>query len=60
MQRVETVSRYCPQCERQTRHDRHVTAMGGGDLVLAIATLGVWLVFRVLYKPEFRCVRCGR
>jgi hypothetical protein len=60
MQRTQIKSKYCKTCRKQTRHDRHVTAMGCGDLLLVVCTLGLWLGLRQLFKPGYRCSVCGR
>lgn len=59
MQRAQSISRHCESCRRRTRFERHVTAMGCGDLLLVVLSLGLWLPIRWLLKPGFRCVECG-
>jgi hypothetical protein len=59
MQRSSISRRFCRQCERSTKHERNVTAMGCGDLILVIATCGLWWVVREIAKPKWRCSECG-
>lgn len=59
MQRTELDSRPCPNCGKVTKYERHVTAIGGGDFVLALMSIGLWLLLRQAFKPPFRCSICG-
>lgn len=59
MQRAQLKRRHCRKCGRKTKHERFVTAMGCGDLVLTICTLGLWVVLRHVFTPKFRCSECG-
>ena len=60
MQREQLKHSYCKSCETKTKHVRHVTAMGCGDLLMVICTLGVWVIFRALFTPGYSCDRCGK
>lgn len=60
MQHTQITSRHCATCGRLTKFERHVTPLGGGDFILVLATLGLWLLLRALFKPAFRCSFCGR
>ena len=59
MQRSQLKQRYCPMCKKTTKYERHVTAMGCGDLFMVVFTLGLWLPLRWLFTPGFRCTVCG-
>jgi hypothetical protein len=59
MQRTQIVSKACPTCGTVTKFERHVTAMGCGDLIMVIFTVGLWLLIRQVWKPPFRCSVCG-
>lgn len=59
MERTQLASRHCTHCGTIRKFERHVTAMGGGDLIMIILTLGVWLLLRRLWTPPFRCSVCG-
>ncbi len=59
VQRTQIISRKCRRCRKRTRFERHVTAMGCGDLLLVIATLGLWLILRWLFTPGYRCSICS-
>lgn len=60
MQRHQLKKQYCQHCGEMTRHSRAVTAMGCGDLLMVIVTMGLWLPFRwLLLIPRFRCDKCG-
>ncbi len=60
MQRVEFLRRYCEICEKETKHERHITAMGCGDLVMVLCTWGLWMLVRWFFAPCFRCSVCGK
>lgn len=59
MQKVSIRRQYCGVCNEKTKHERHITAMGCGDLILVIATWGLWLPVRWLFLPSFKCSVCG-
>lgn len=59
MQRSQIKRAYCESCEKETKFERAVTAMGCGDLFLTVCTLGLWVIVRQLFKPAFRCSECG-
>ena len=59
MQRHKIRRQFCNNCQTKTKFERHVTAMGCGDLVMVICTLGIWLIFRLLMTPGWRCSDCG-
>jgi len=60
MQREQIKRMHCKQCGKNTKHERHTTAMGCGDLFMVVITLGIWLIFRELFKPRFHCSECGK
>jgi len=59
MQRVAISRRDCPRCGQPTKHERYVTAMGVGDLILVLFTFGGWWLLREAMKPKWRCSECG-
>jgi hypothetical protein len=59
MQRTAISRYFCRQCGQATKHERNVTAMGCGDLILVIGTCGLWWVIREVTKPKWRCSECG-
>lgn len=60
MQRTQTESKTCKKCGTVTKHERHITAMGCGDLIMVIFTFGIWIIIREVFKPKFRCSVCGK
>lgn len=59
MQRTQLKTAMCNTCGKTSKFERHVTAMGVGDLFMVLITLGTWLALRELFKPKFRCKDCG-
>jgi hypothetical protein len=59
MQRTQLKTAMCKTCGKFSKFERHVTAMGVGDLFMVIITFGLWLVLRELLKPKFCCKECG-
>ncbi len=59
MQREQIKRKFCKTCGKVTKFERHVTAMGCGDLVMVILTMGVWLILRHFLTPPYRCHECG-
>jgi hypothetical protein len=59
MQRTQLKTAMCEICSKNSKFERHVTAMGVGDLFMVIITFGMWLILRELFKPKFRCKDCG-
>lgn len=59
MQRTQLITKHCRQCKARTKFERHVTAMGCGDLLMVLLTLGLWLPLRWLMTPGYRCTQCG-
>ena len=59
MQRSQLKRAHCRTCNKPTKFERHVTAMGCGDLVMVIGTCGLWLIARHLFTPDFVCTECG-
>ena len=59
MQRTQIERRRCRTCGKGTKFERHVTAMGAGDLVMVWMTAGFWLLARHAMTPKFRCSECG-
>jgi len=60
MQRSKIKSKFCRECGKQTKHECHHTALGCGDLLLTILTIGAWILLRWLFAPGFRCTNCGQ
>ncbi len=57
MQRTKISRRFCKNCGKKTKHERHITAMGLGDFIMIIFTCGLWLIARRLevlnsYEPS--------
>jgi hypothetical protein len=46
--------RYCLKCEEQTAHKR---VLGVGTIIMAILTLGLWLLVIPFYPT--RCIHCA-
>lgn len=59
MQRTKIKSKHCRRCKERTKFERHVTAMGCGDLFMVVLTLGLWVVVRHIFTPGWRCTVCG-
>ena len=59
MQRKETKTGVCKCCRKRKRFTRYITAMGCGDLFMVLITFGLWVLFRAIFKPKFRCEGCG-
>lgn len=60
MQRTQIKTAMCKTCGKNKKFERYVTAIGVGDLVMSIVTVGGWMVLRHLLKPKFRCTECGK
>lgn len=62
---AKQVSRHCPQCGRNTLHEKQQLSNGMGCL-LTVLTGGLflipWLVYSLLVLPfrPFRCQVCGK
>jgi hypothetical protein len=59
MQRVKTKHAHCGICKADQKFERHVTAMGVGDLVMGICTCYLWILLRYAMSPPWRCATCG-
>lgn len=59
MQRHKITRKFCKSCDKETKFEKDITAMGCGDLVLVILTLGIWLIIRSILKPGYKCSECG-
>ena len=60
MQREQIKQYKCKSCEMKTKHVRHVTAMGCGDLIMTLSTFGLWVILRAILTPGFHCDKCGK
>ncbi len=59
MQREQIKHCKCSSCGINTKHVRHVTAMGCGDLLMTLMTFGLWVILRAILTPGFHCDKCG-
>jgi hypothetical protein len=53
---------FCVACDKHTKFERNQAAWGAGDLLLAVATLGLWGVLKFLINETsnpWRCSACG-
>lgn len=59
---IKVTSKFCKQCDKQTKVERNGMIMGCGDLIMVCCTFGLWLIFRVIYNAILNpwcCKECG-
>ena len=52
-------SKYCRSCKQRLKFERPSAVWGVGDLVMVMATCGLWALLRLLSVQPWRCSVCG-
>lgn len=50
---------HCPVCAKLTKVERPAMVWGAGDLIMVVATLGVWAIAKATARSAWRCSECG-
>lgn len=56
---MENARGYCPDCDKYTKIERNSMVWGCGDLIMIFITFGAWVLVRFVFRPEWRCSKCG-
>lgn len=56
---TEVKRAHCPVCAKATKVERPAAVWGVGDLVMVLATLGLWVIAKRASRAAWRCAECG-
>ncbi len=59
---ISIARKYCRSCGEMTRAERYTRPLGCGDLVMVLATFGLWIPIRMLIghvTHPWTCSACG-
>ncbi len=58
---IKVSTKHCQQCNERTKFERNSLDWGGGDLIMVLLTVGMYLPFRYLIHAitnPWRCSKC--